>query len=163
MKLPIFILDNMGKILQEWEDFAKTVFKTVQTKKTLRDHTKKLLLTIVLDLQQEQSTAEQIEKSKGHQLKNDIANTAAEQHGIARMEDGFSINELAAEYRALRASVTKLWGNAKKTLSSADINDLIRFNEAIDQSLNESIDSYSFSKEQQARHFNTMLASSPDL
>lgn len=164
MNLSTFILDNMEAILQEWESFAKTLFKALQSKKTLRDHAKKMLLVIALDLQQEQSKLEQIAKSKGQQqLPDDTHETAAEEHGVARWEEGFSINEIASEYRALRASVTKLWGNAKKMIHPSDINDLIRFNEAIDQSLNESIVSYSLSKEQQTRHFNTMLSSSPDL
>lgn len=161
MKLATFILDNMELILQEWESFAKTLFTAVPGRKILRDHAKKMLLVITEDLQQKQSKSEQTAKSKGEQQSE--AETAAEEHGVARLEDGFSMNEIAAEFRALRASVTKLWGEAKKMIRPSDINDLIRFNEAIDQSLNESIDSYSFSKEQQTRHFNTMLSSSPDL
>ena len=42
-------------------------------------------------------------------------------------------------------------------------NDLVRFNEAIDQSLNESIVSYSSTNEQQVHHLATMLSSAPDL
>lgn len=162
MKLSSFILNNIEPILVEWENFAKSLFKTEQSKRTLRDDAKKMLLVIAQDLQQKQSRSEQTAKSKGQQLQA-ITKTAAENHGIARMDDGFSINELAAEYRALRASVIKLWGNACEMINPSSINDIIRFNEAIDQLLHESIDSYARSKEQQARHFNTMLSSSPDL
>ena len=163
MNLSAFLIENIELVLQEWENFAKTIFKATQSKKTLRDNAKQMLLTIVLDMQQAQSKSEQTKKSKGQQLQDDTRETAAGEHGIARMEEGFSINEIAAEYRALRASVTKLWGDAKKMIHASDINDLVRFNEAIDQSLNESIASYALSKEQQTRHFNTMLSSSPDL
>ena len=163
MKLSTFLLENIELVLQEWENFAKTIFKSKQSKKTLRDHAKKMLLTIVLDLQHTQSRSEQTAKSKGQEAKVSARETAAEEHGIARLEEGFSINEIAAEYRALRASVTKLWGDEKKTMHASDIYDLMRFNEAIDQSLNESIASYALTKEQQARHFNSMLSSSPDL
>ena len=163
MKLSTFIKTNMEQVLTEWENFAKTLFTGVRSKKILRDHAKKMLLAIAQDLEQAQSKLEQTEKSKGLQERDYTKETAAEEHGLARMQEGFSINELAAEYRALRASVTKLWGNEKKKMLYSDITDLIRFNEAIDQSLNESIESYSLSKEKQARHFDTMLSSSPDL
>jgi diguanylate cyclase (GGDEF)-like protein/PAS domain S-box-containing protein len=160
MKLSTFILDNIEPILQEWENFAQTIFEDKQTTKILRDDAKQMLLAFALDLQQEQSKSEQTAKSKGRQPQID---TAAEKHGVGRFDEGFSILDLAAEYRALRASVTKLWGNAKKAMHASDINDLVHFNEAIDQALNESIFSYSSSKEQQTRHLSTMLSFSPDL
>ena len=70
-----------------------------------------------------------------------------------------------AEYRALRASVTRLWQKSlsNKPISDATICDLIRFNEAVDQAINESVTSYSFEKEQEVRVFDTSLSSSPDL
>ena len=163
MKLSAFIRGNIEPIIQEWENFAKTLFKTKQTTKILRDHAQKMLLVIALDLEQEQSKSEQTAKSKGLQQQENSTDTAAEKHGDERFNEGFSILEVAAEYRALRASVTKLWGNIKKTMCASDINDLVRFNEAIDQSLNESIDSYSSTKEQQVHHLATMLSSAPDL
>ena len=163
MKLSAFIRDNIEPILQEWENFAKTLFKAKQTTKILRDHAQKMLLVVALDLEQEQSKSEQTAKSKGLQQQQNRTDTAAQKHGVGRFNDGFSIIEVAAEYRALRASVTKLWGNAKKAMHVSDINDLVRFNEAIDQSLNESIISYSTTKEQQARHLFNMLSSAPDL
>ena len=163
MKLSTFIKTNIELVITEWENFAKTIFIDIRTKKILRDHAKQILLAIAQDLEQSQSKLEQTAKSKGLQEHDHTKETAAEEHGFARMQEGFSITELAAEYRALRASVTKLWGNEKKTMLVSDITDLIRFNEAIDQSLNESIESYSLSKEKQARHFDTMLSSSPDL
>jgi hypothetical protein len=46
---------------------------------------------------------------------------------------------MVAEYRALRASVLRLWTRAQGELGPAEIDDLIRFNEAIDQALAESI------------------------
>jgi signal transduction histidine kinase len=46
---------------------------------------------------------------------------------------------MAAEYRALRASVIRLWTTSVGALEAADIEDLTRFDEAIDQSLAESV------------------------
>jgi signal transduction histidine kinase len=50
------------------------------------------------------------------------------------------INQLAAEYRALRASVLRLWEMEEVSLPSNEaLQDVIRFNEAVDQALAESI------------------------
>lgn len=49
---------------------------------------------------------------------------------------------MASEYRALRASVIKLWSAENTQLKSVDIIDLTRFNESIDQELAESVSHY---------------------
>jgi diguanylate cyclase (GGDEF)-like protein/PAS domain S-box-containing protein len=166
MRLSSFILENMETILQEWEDFAATLVapehKTDRV--MLRDHVKKMMLTIATDLARPQTAHEQAEKSKGHDDPS-VKTTAAEAHGTERLALGFSLNEAMAEYRALRASVTRLWEEAfiNKPVPNIVIDDLIRFNEAIDQAITESVTSYSFEKEQQARVLDTILSSSPDL
>lgn len=59
---------------------------------------------------------------------------------------------MVSEYRALRASVVKLWGAAQAMEPvKQDIIDLTRFNEAIDQELTESISYYS-SKVERSRN-----------
>jgi len=76
-------------------------------------------------------------------LLRDTAETAAETHALLRARSGFDIIQLAAEYRALRASVLRLWKDAGGVSSDEDFNDMVRFNEAIDQALAESISSFS--------------------
>lgn len=165
MNLAQFIIDNMELILQEWEDFARTIYPIAQntSTKSLRDHAQKILLVIVADLEQMQSKSMQSAKSKGLIEKFDAKDTAADRHGALRMKEGFSMNEMVSEFRALRASVTKLWTSTLKELKAEDIDDLIRFNEAIDQALTESVFSYTSTKEQQTRLFEAMLSSSHDL
>ena len=68
--------------------------------------------------------------------------TAAEKHGADRAESGFTIEQMVSEYRALRASVIRLWTKAQGALALAELEDLTRFNEAIDQSLAESVTRY---------------------
>jgi len=53
------------------------------------------------------------------------------------------MDQMVSEYRALRASVTKLWGAQLSRATNERIEDLIRFNEAIDQAMTESISYYS--------------------
>jgi signal transduction histidine kinase len=105
----------------------------------LRDHADEMLTVISADLRTTQNALEQTEKSKGQAETEDTTATAAQEHGAARAESGYSIEEMVAEYRALRASVLSLWTREVGHLESTDIEDLIRFNEAIDQSLAESV------------------------
>jgi len=98
---------------------------------------------IVEDLRTPQTDSEQAEKSKGNaDADGGDAETAAEVHGAGRAESGFTLDAMVAEYRALRASVIRLWTDENGTLTGDDFEDLMRFNEAIDQSLAESVTRY---------------------
>jgi signal transduction histidine kinase len=68
----------------------------------------------------------------------DAPETAAQTHAILRARRGFNINHLTAEYRALRASVLRLWMD-KCAPDAVHLDDMIHFNEAIDQALAESV------------------------
>jgi signal transduction histidine kinase len=109
----------------------------------LRDHADQMLGVIAADLATPQNRLAQSEKSKGNAPASDNgATTAAEEHGAGRADSGFTIEQMVAEYRALRASVIRLWTKAKGELVPADVEDLTRFNEAIDQALAESVSRY---------------------
>lgn len=144
MRLADFILDNLEPILQSWEDFARTVSGTSchMEAETLRDHAEQMLRTIADDLRTSQSITEQIDKSIGKGNRSG-GETAAETHAILRHEAGFSINQMVSEYRALRSSVLRKWLQAIESGTSFEIEDMTRFNEAIDQALAESVASYS--------------------
>jgi signal transduction histidine kinase len=141
MRLFDFIDTHRERILEEWETFARTVSTVSGTMDVvaLRDHADEMLTVISADLRTTQNALEQAEKSKGQAEASDTVATAAQEHGAARAESGYSIEEMVAEYRALRASVLSLWTREAGHLESEDIDDLIRFNEAIDQSLAESV------------------------
>jgi signal transduction histidine kinase len=109
----------------------------------LRDHAQAMLEVFVTDLRTPQTAAEQTAKSRGNAEPHAPgADTAAEVHGAGRADSGFTIGEMVSEYRALRASVIRLWTKANGSLTGADLEDLMRFNEAIDQSLAESVTRY---------------------
>jgi len=106
----------------------------------LRDHAQAMLHEIVEDLRTPQTKTEQTEKSKGNSDTGpETPDTPAEVHGAGRAASGFTLGEMVSEYRALRASVIRLWTKEKGTLTGADLEDLMRFNEAIDQATAESI------------------------
>ncbi len=145
MRLPEFILQNMEPILMEWETFARSLYppSARMTVLALRDHARPILMAVVADLRTGQTSEEQSEKSKGRapQLL-DAPETAAQTHAVLRAQSGIDINQLAAEYRALRASVLRLWEEAWQP-GTERLQDIIRFNEAIDQALAESIGFFS--------------------
>ena len=145
MRLADFILSNMESILVEWERFAATVLPAAvsMTPLALRNEAKEILEAVATDLSTAQTRQAQIDKSLGRAPKvMGAPATAAQTHAILRARSGFDINQLASEYRALRASVLRLWTEA---CQPGDINleDVIRFNEAIDQALAESVQFFS--------------------
>ncbi|MDQ3520673.1 MAG: sensor histidine kinase [Gemmatimonadota bacterium] len=145
MRLADFIATNTEPILAEWVTFAESSGPagTEMDTEALRDHASEMLAVIVKDLRTSQTDAEQAEKSKGNaDASPEGTETAAEVHGSGRAESGFSVGEMVSEYRALRASVIRLWTKAQGTLTGADLEDLMRFNEAIDQALAESVSRY---------------------
>jgi len=143
IRLADFIHDNTKSIVTEWEAFAKTLTpaSNEMTSLALRNHIQQILAFIISDIKSSQSHSEQVQKSHGKKRKASGA-TAAETHAALRLAGGFDIDQMVSEYRALRASIIKLWGKANTQINKEDLMDLTRFNESIDQELAESISHY---------------------
>ena len=143
MNLAQFINAQRGVIVAEWETFARTQLPaaTGMTGVALRDHADEILSAIVADLESSQSAGEQAEKSKG---RGDAQRLGAmgKIHATLRIEFGFKLGQMVAEYRALRASVLRLWQN-----EGTDPAGVTRFNEAIDEALTEAVQSYTTTAE----------------
>ena len=145
MKLSSFIRSRLEDILQEWESFARTQQPegARMSKLALRDHARQILAAICVDMDTSQSPAEQQRKSQGlAEVVEGSEQTAASIHGTLRQISGFSLVQLNAEFRALRATVLRLWLPTVHELDEGDADDMIRFNETIDQALAESIVTY---------------------
>lgn len=158
MRLSKFILANMEEILQEWEDFAGTLHSLVHAmnQHELRDHAEAMLRVIVVDLDTAQARQQSIEKSQGLAPELPV-DTAAEVHAAERLAAGYTIEQLTAEYRALRASVLRLWLPKVASISADEMRDIMRFNEAIDQALTESIGRYSIMQRESQNLFLAIL------
>jgi signal transduction histidine kinase len=158
MKLSEFIRQHADQILETWDEFAATVEHSGKEldQKALRDHAGQILLAIAADLEQPQSDAQQIAKSRGEAERDEEADdTAAETHADTRIEAGFAIDAMLTEYRALRASVLRLWAESKSDEKHSDeLDQLMRFNEAIDQAITESVARYT---EQVQRYTNLFM------
>jgi signal transduction histidine kinase len=140
MQLSQFTRDNLEAILQQWENFARSLESgRLMSTATLRDDAERMLRFVADDIQSGQTVQQEIAKATGHgpglppgQL------SAAHEHGIGRAVAGFSPVELVSEYRALRASVTRMWIEAVP-VTHGNVDQIIRFNEAIDQIIAESV------------------------
>lgn len=142
MALSEFITAQQEAILAECEAFAQTLLPAAakMDREALRDHAAQVLAAIALDMKQPQTRRQARDKSRGRgALAEGDEPTAASTHGGLRATAGFDVNQAAAEYRALRASVIRLWLESGPRLGREEVFELVRFNEAMDQALAESI------------------------
>lgn len=127
----------------------------------LRDDAEAILLACVRDMGAGQTAAQRNSKSKGHGGAggdaSDRLDDASSIHGVGRVGSGFNLNEVVSEYRALRASVLRLWHESKPEPDLNDIDDITRFNETIDQSLAKAVASYTHRVDQSRRMFLAIL------
>ena len=152
MNLSAFISHNTDAIVDEWEVFAKTLSPVADAMSSpaLRDHCREILQTTVADMQKRETENERAAKAHGNAPQDPSADKAAIAHGALRHLSGFDLVQLVAEFRALRASVLALWRRQKSAdlniaglTGNSEIEQMMRFNEAIDQALAVSIESYS--------------------
>ena len=152
MNLSVFISNNIDAIVDEWEVFAKTLLPVAgtMTSLALRDHCREILLATVDDMRTRETESERAAKAQGNAPLDAGADTAATAHGALRHLSGFDLVQLVAEFRALRASVLALWSRRKSSdladevlTGDSEIEQIMRFNEAIDQALAASVESYS--------------------
>lgn len=144
MRIADFILANIEPILVEWVNFARTITPEKDVV-ILRDHAAEILRAAALDMKASQTREQRSEKSKGdgdEGVESKVLDLASEDHAVGRANSGFDMMDLLSEYRALRASVIRLWRESRPGPVSQDLDDLTRFNEAIDQSTASAVHSY---------------------
>lgn len=136
MNLALFIQENKEEIADEWITHAQDNISSTRTmdKVEVKDHVLSMLDRIVEDMNTPQTSSEQEIKSKGNKKNTFEYSRAAKLHGEQRHNFGFDFLELSSEFRALRASVLRLWAKeGRKENWETDFYDMVRFNEAIDE------------------------------
>ncbi|AXJ03015.1 two-component sensor histidine kinase [Pseudomonas fluorescens] len=145
MRLSEFIRQHADHIVEEWEQFARTITPAADTmdRAALRDHARAILLAAARDMDTAQTAREQIAKAKGEgPEKTPSLDEAGASHGELRHTVGFDLVQMTSEFRHLRACVIRLWVNSLESPDMAHFQDMIRFNEAIDEALAESTAAY---------------------
>lgn len=138
LELAEFIDRERRTIVAEWESFARTLLPAAGglNALALRDHADEILTAIIRDMNSRQTATEQAEKSKGRGQAHRLGEMG-KIHATLRIEIGFKLGQMVAEYRALRASVLRLWEKI-----GGDPSGVTRFNESIDEALTEAVDSF---------------------
>ncbi len=142
MRLADFISNNLDKILVDWVAFARGQLPAAASmdETALLDHARLILKEIVANMGRPQGERERRAKSEG---RSDTASSAllpSHSHARERERQGFLIEQMIAEYRALRATVLRLWAAGPGNLQLEDFEDVTRFNEAVDQAIAESVE-----------------------
>jgi len=142
MRLSVFIRTNSDRILREWEDFVKThSAAAVLPRWVLRAHAAAILQLIAEGIERLQLPTEQKSKAKGERALSPIERVAAV-HVDLRIESGFDLVQIMAEYRVLRACVLRLWQEGDPDGFAQGAEDITRFSEAVDQGLAETVPIY---------------------
>jgi signal transduction histidine kinase len=143
MRLVKFIETYNATIVAEVVSYARTLPPLAhEPEATLSDHVPKILEAVVRDLRQSQTEGDSRAKALGEApVVEGAPDTAAQTHGRLRARNGLQTTQLIAEYRALRASVLRLWADTEP--EHVSVQEVIRFNEAIDQAIAESVEYFS--------------------
>src|ERR1700757_3283948 len=111
MRLSEFIRTRPDAIEREWEKFARTLtqFAPTSSLSTSCDDLREILRAIADDMDSPQTSAQQREKSRGKAAYENALDRITGEHASMRLDFGFGLEQVMAEYRALRASVLWLW------------------------------------------------------
>ena len=149
-----FIDANTDAILNDWVRFATTLAPmTGDTPiECLRDHAADMLARITNDLRQTQTPRQQQAKSEGRR-DAPVGVSPAGRHGSDRQAIGLDVSQMMGEFRALRATVIRLWAASGGASEPNAFDELLRFNESIDQALAESTNAFAG----QVEHFRQIM------
>ncbi len=142
MRLSDFINAHLEPILDDWVAFARQQEPAAfgMDERALLDHGKLILQEIAANMQRPEDEAERQEKSEGNSKQaSSSRNVPSRSHARQREKQGFAVEQMVAEYRALRATVLRLWSAFAPGVAAEDLEDVIRFNEAVDQAIAESL------------------------
>ena len=139
MSLSRFIEDHHEEIIREFASFAGTLMPAgaSMSEAELRDHAEELLTAIVTDMWSAQTVAEEARKSMGLGTAQRMA-ASGHLHADARIQHGFPLGAVLAEFRALRATVLRLY----EASGGSDLAEMRRFNESVDEALTASMARY---------------------
>ena len=136
MELASFIQSHRENILAEWEREAEDrVAGHAITLAQLRDHLGELLDTVAEELCTPQVPTDRDVEG----ISRESVEAVAGKHGARRARQGVTVNEVVSEFPILRSCVVRLWVQSRSEMTQGDIESIIRFDEAIDRALKESV------------------------
>jgi signal transduction histidine kinase len=145
MRLSTHLRSNAQNILVAWDAFAATLVHdgSMLDPATLRDHAGEILAAIADELERPPASTNTAPDAETDEGASEDLEAAAGTHADTRMVSGFAIDAMITEYRAFRTSIVRLWlaaGGGRD--QPRDMEDLVRFHEAMDQAIAESVAHY---------------------
>lgn len=152
MRLADFIDANLDELLGDWRRFAQQLDlrRSAVSGHALQTSTRSLLRQLAADLRTPPA-----EDSAGQKPG---ATRQARAHARNRLRAGFTLAEVVSEYCALRINILERWTRETDDMGPDASKDLVRFNQALDQALKESISRYSAGLERARDLFVGILA-----
>lgn len=127
MPLANFMTAHRERILEEWERRASARTTRVVNADQLRDHLDELLDAIARELTSDAAADVQV---------------VAEKHAAHRAHEGMLLQDMVSEFPVLRSCVIQLWMQSLSTATLGDLEDVRRFDEALDRALTESVSEF---------------------
>jgi len=161
MKLSAYITTHLDEILSDWMAFAQTrIPKGPKVDfQVIRDHADEMLVAIAKDLEGPASEGKTEAESRGlDDAAGSSAEPAAKAHGAQRAAYGFNLQQMVAEFRALRATVLQGWMTTLDAPTTDTVRELIRFDGAIQQILTASVSRYMEEQDHAKEMFLGMLS-----
>lgn len=158
MSLAGFVRVNLEQIVREWERFAARLSDAPLPKWMLRDHAGAIVEFIAGRMGTPNGPIEQriVAASEGN---GSPAHYIASAHVKVRIDSGFDLAQIVAEYSALRASVTRLWRerDGENFASSGAAAELAKFDEIVDECVMATVADYKQREAQYRDRFIGML------
>jgi signal transduction histidine kinase len=144
MRLSQFILSHIAELLDEWQRFARSLPASEgMDSSALRDDAPELLERIARSMAGDEPAPSDLHATQSDAaVGNDGLETPAKLHALQRLVEGFDLNQMVAEYCALRASVLRYWHADLPADPGEVLADVLEFDRALDQSLRDSIEQY---------------------
>ena len=144
VSLAKFIQDNSTPIVREWERFARGLAPVADQmgELTLRNDIRQILAAIAGEIESGETPSGQGAQAAGRIPQLSFPATI-QVHGALRFDGGFDMDQVVAEFRALRASIVKLWYASVPEVHALDIRELTRFDDAVDRAMTEAVHDYS--------------------
>ncbi|WP_124076982.1 sensor histidine kinase [Burkholderia gladioli] len=160
MTLADFIDANLADLVLNWSEYAQTLSPEGHPlpEPPLRQAGADILRAIAANMRSPQSAAQQHYKAQGSRDAEFDFNRLTRRHADGRVGQGFDINDVVAEFRALRAAVLRRWAEAAPAASAHALQDMTRFNEAVDQALAETVRAYTSRAERSRDLFVAMVS-----
>lgn len=136
-RLGAFLRSRRDRILEEWSSRVRALpVARALPEGVLQDHLPQILEALGCALEGDERPSH--EEARGPDI-----------HALARLEVGFDLREVVAEYAVLRRSVFDLW--AEEIGDFAPVRDVLAFDQAIDEAIGAAVSRYSAARERTLR------------